>query len=207
MFIYVSLTQSHPDRHQVNRPNRHSPVASAWILAAAVVALTAPQAISAQAVQASQSATVSQWLAEAHIEIVYDRPVARGREVWGSLVPWNEVWTPSANLALQLKTSADMMFAGQHLPAGDYSVWLEPRPSGAWRVLVHESLMVAHNVIPEDGWVLEAEVTPRSAEHMEALAVYFFNADRREGTLDIHWSTLALRIPLQVPEPGGQDPR
>lgn len=156
---------------------------------------------SAQTIQASQSATVSQWIADAHFEIVYDRPVARDREVWGALVPWNEVWTPSANLALQLRVNRGVLLAGQSLPAGAYSVWLEPKESGAWRLLVHRDLEVAHNVVPSDGWVLEAAIEPRrDADHMEALAAYFSDADYREGALDLHWGTTALRIPIAVPE-------
>lgn len=169
-------------------------------LAAAAI-LFADGPLSGQAIQASQSATVSQWIADAHFEIAWDRPVARDREIWGALVPWNEVWTPSANLALQLRVNREVLFAGQSLPAGAYSVWLEPRESGAWHLLVHRELEVAHNVVPRDGWVLEASIEPRrDADHMEALAAYFSDADYREGALDLHWGTTALRIPIEVPE-------
>ncbi|WP_405282857.1 DUF2911 domain-containing protein [Gaopeijia maritima] len=169
----------------------------------AVAALLAAGPVSGQAIQASQSATVSQWIADAHFEITYDRPVARDREIWGALVPWNEVWTPSANLALQLRVNRGVLLAGQTLPAGAYSVWLEPKAGGAWRLLVHRDLEVAHNVVPSDGWVLEAAIEPRrDADHMEALAAYFSDADYREGALDLHWGTTALRIPIEVPEGG-----
>ncbi len=161
--------------------------------------LLLPASARAQAVQASQSATVSQWIAEAHFEVEYDRPVARDREIWGGLVPWNEVWTPSANLALKLEISRDVMLAGQPLAAGNYSLWLEPRENGSWRLLLNDALTVAHNVIPEDGWVFEAELMPRRADHMEALAAYFSDADGREGALDIHWGSTAIRIPILVP--------
>lgn len=152
-----------------------------------------------QSVQASQSATVSQWIAEAHFEVTYDRPVARDREIWGALVPWAEIWTPSANLALKLEISSDVILAGQAVAAGEYSLWLEPRATGSWRLLLNEEPTVAHNVIPEDGWVLDVAIAPRRADHMEALAVYFSDADRREGALDIHWGTTAIRVPIQVP--------
>ncbi len=156
--------------------------------------------VGAQAIQASQSATVSQAIAEARFEIAYDRPVARGRELFGVLVPWNEVWTPSANLALRFSVSREVRLAGEVVAAGDYSLWLEPRAAGPWRLLLHGESRVAHNVVPTDGWRLEVEIEPRSdADHMEALAVYFSNANYREGALDIHWGTTALRIPIEVP--------
>lgn len=177
------------------------PPALRWIAAASVAFVAAPPA-TAQTVQASQSATVSQWIADAHFEIAYDRPVARGRTLFGELVPWDSVWTPSANLALRLSVNRDVVVAGQPLAAGDYSVWLEPRERGTWRVLVNREPRVAHAAVPEAGWVLDVAIEPRrDADHMEALAAYFSDADYREGALDLHWGTTALRIPLEVPPP------
>lgn len=170
-----------------------------WTLPALIALLAIPGSACAQSVQPSQSATVSQWIAEALFEVTYDRPVARDREIWGALVPWDEIWTPSANLALKLEISSDVILAGQAVAAGEYSLWLEPRATGSWRLLLNQELTVAHNVIPEDGWVLDVEIAPRQADHMEALAVYFSDADLREGALDIHWGTTAIRVPIQVP--------
>lgn len=170
-------------------------------IAPVAAALLAAAPASSQAVQASQSATVSQWIADAHFEIAYDRPVARDRAIFGGLVPWDEVWTPSANLALQLSVSRDVLVGGEPLPAGAYSVWLEPRESGPWRFLVNRDPEVAHAAIPEDGWVLDLLVEPRrNVDHMEALAAYFSDADYREGALDLHWGTTVVRVPLMVPE-------
>lgn len=144
---------------------------------------------------------MSQWIAEAQFEIAYDRPVARGRALFGELVPWDRVWTPSANLALRLTVNRDVVVAGEPLPAGAYSVWIEPRERASWRFLVNREAEVAHAVVPDDGWVLEAEIEPRrDVDHMEALAAYFSDADGREGALDLHWGTFDLRIPLSVPE-------
>ena len=157
--------------------------------------------LSGQAVQASQSAEVAQWIAEARFEVELDRPVARGRDLFGALVPWDEVWTPSANLALRFAVSADVLLAGETLAAGSYSLWLEPRPNGPWRVLLHPDALVAHNVVPDGGWALELMIEPRrDADHMEALGAYFSNANYREGAFDIHWGTTVLRIPIEVPE-------
>ncbi len=167
------------------------------------LALTTAAACSGQTIAPSQSATVTQWIADAHFELAYDRPVARDRELFGALVPWNEIWTPSANLALRLTVNRDVVVAGQPLAAGAYSVWLEPRAQGPWRFLVNREAQVAHAAVPDGGWVLEAEIEPRrGVDPMEALAVYFSDADYREGALDIHWGTTALRIPLLVPEGG-----
>ncbi|HVE35157.1 MAG TPA: DUF2911 domain-containing protein, partial [Gemmatimonadaceae bacterium] len=50
----------------------------------------------------SQLGVVSQTIAGTRVEIMYRRPVARGRDLFGSLVAWGRVWTPSADTAARL---------------------------------------------------------------------------------------------------------
>ena len=49
------------------------------------------------AIKPSQHGSVSQQVAGTTITIEYDRPVARGRELFGALVPYDHVWCPGAN--------------------------------------------------------------------------------------------------------------
>jgi len=48
-------------------------------------------------VKASQHGSVTQQIADATITIEYDRPVARGRDLFGALVPYDRVWCPGAS--------------------------------------------------------------------------------------------------------------
>ena len=48
-------------------------------------------------VKASQSGSVSQTVANTEIVVTYDRPVARGRELFGGIVAYGEIWNPGAN--------------------------------------------------------------------------------------------------------------
>lgn len=67
----------------------------------------------------------------ARVEVSYSRPARRGRTIFGVVVPWNQVWRTGANAATQLTTSADLMFGTTLLPAGKYTLWTLPTPSGA----------------------------------------------------------------------------
>src|SRR5262245_13744253 len=53
----------------------------------------------AQNPRPSQHGSVSQQIADTKITIDYNRPVARGREIFGKLVRWGEVWCPGADQA------------------------------------------------------------------------------------------------------------
>lgn len=54
---------------------------------------------SAHAQQASQHGSVAQTVNRTVITLEYDRPVARGRELFGGIVDWDAIWTPGANVA------------------------------------------------------------------------------------------------------------
>jgi len=155
------------------------------------------------AVVASQGASVSQNLAQAQITIVYNRPVARGREIFGSLVPWGKVWHPGANDATYLRTTADILFGGQHLPAGSYSMWTIPNPE-EWTIILHRDWDVFHLPYPGDeGVELRVTAIPQPAEHMETMAFYFPVADGRKGTLAFHWGETRVEIPIEAPSAEG----
>ena len=82
--------------------------------------------------QISPPDTLRARIGTANIEIAYSRPLKRGRAIFGSnIVPWNQVWRTGANAATQFTTSADLMFGGTVIPAGKYTLWTLPTPTGA----------------------------------------------------------------------------
>ena len=67
----------------------------------------------------------SGWLARGSISCTA-RPVARGRELFGALVPWGRIWTPSADSAARITLSTPIEVNGSRLAAGTYSIWTIP---------------------------------------------------------------------------------
>ncbi|MGH7535091.1 MAG: DUF2911 domain-containing protein, partial [Gemmatimonadales bacterium] len=67
----------------------------------------------------------------AHLLVDYGRPHKRGREIFGGLVPWDQVWRTGANSATQLTTDQDLTMGGQKVPAGTYTLWTLPAREGA----------------------------------------------------------------------------
>lgn len=61
-----------------------------------------------------------------NITIKYGSPSVRGREIWGGLVPFNEVWRAGANDATTIETDKDLTIQGLKLPAGKYSFFVIP---------------------------------------------------------------------------------
>jgi Protein of unknown function (DUF2911) len=172
------------------------------VLAVAAVGLLAGAGISAQEtapkVKPSQHGTVSQRIADTTITVDYNRPVARGRELFGKLVPYGRVWCPGADDCTTIELSTRVMFEGQELPAGKYSVWTEPGPE-KWIVIFNKQANVFHTRYPAGQDALRLEVTPRTGSHMETLAFYFPAVDGHKGELALHWGTVVVPMKLEVP--------
>lgn len=60
------------------------------------------------------------------IRVFYNRPFKKGREIFGSLVPYDEVWRTGANEATTFETNKDLLIEGRTLKQGKYSLWTIP---------------------------------------------------------------------------------
>ena len=62
--------------------------------------------------------------------IDYGQPHARGREIFGALVPFGEVWRLGANWATSLTLDVNMRIGDLDVPRGLYTLFLLPREDG-----------------------------------------------------------------------------
>jgi DUF2911 family protein len=80
-----------------------------------------------KAARPSPAAKASCVLADAKtITVDYSSPRAKGRKIYGGLVPYGEVWRTGANEATTFVTTADVMVGGRHVPAGSYTIFTIP---------------------------------------------------------------------------------
>ena len=61
------------------------------------------------------------------ITIDYGQPHARGREIFGGLVPYGKVWRLGANWATRLTLDFDVRFGALDVPRGEYTLFMLPR--------------------------------------------------------------------------------
>ncbi len=64
------------------------------------------------------------------ITIDYGQPHARGRAIFGELVPYGEVWRLGANWATRLTLDFDVRFGDLTVPRGEYTLFMLPRETG-----------------------------------------------------------------------------
>jgi Protein of unknown function (DUF2911) len=152
----------------------------------------------AQAPRPSQHGSVAQDIAATRVTIEYNRPVARGRTLFGALVPWGKVWCPGADTCTSMALSTDVQVNGQKLAAGTYSVWATPGER-QWTIIFNRAHPVFHTRYDEAQDVLRVTVTPREGQHMETLTFYFPLVDGRRAELALHWGTVVVPLQIDVP--------
>jgi Protein of unknown function (DUF2911) len=161
-----------------------------------------PGAASAQAIRKSQLASITQMVGSTRIEIVYRRPVARGRALFGRLVPWGEVWSPSSDTAATISVSTPVRVNGEHLAAGTYSLWAIPQPD-VWTLIFSAPHPVFHLAYPQGRDALRVRVASRTGEHMETLAFYFPLVDADSAVLNLHWGKTVVPLSIRSGERPG----
>jgi hypothetical protein len=175
------------------------------ILAPAALSLAATgSTVSAQGYPFSQRGSVTQMVAFTEISVQYGRPVARGRALFGALVPWDSIWHPGADSATRIRFSHDVLLEGKPLRAGEYSLWLIPRETKPWTLIVSRAAHVFHKPYPGARYeVLRIDVTPAQVSPVESFAIYFPKVLRDEAVMRLHWGTTAVSVQVRAPfKPG-----
>lgn len=164
-----------------------------WAAAALGLALPNP---AASQIRGSERGSVSQTLDGTTLTVDYARPVARGRDLFGGIVPWNVVWTPGANWATTLETNRDVRLNGVDVPAGKYSVWMIPRPE-EWTLTLNPNAEIFHFVKPDSGAdQIHVAVRPEESHHAEMLTWSFPQVRGDAAVLAMSWGTTT--VPVQV---------
>ena len=169
---------------------------------AALALATIPSGLSAQessAPRASQHGTVSQTVNETTISVDYDRPVARGRELYGGIIDWDVVWTPGANRATWIEFSTPVTVMQQAIDAGRYGIWLVPHELEPWELVLVRDWDTHHSFFPRESEATRVPVQTEAGAHMETLALYFPTVGPYQTELRIHWGATVLPIAIAVP--------
>ena len=101
------------------------------------VLLSASPLVAQEKKRVSPHETVNATIGDAKITIVYGRPYTKDpktgekRKIWGGLVPYGKVWRLGADEATLLTTDKEIMIGGTAVPAGTYSLFLQPEEAAA----------------------------------------------------------------------------
>src|SRR2546421_10271219 len=150
----------------------------------------------------SQHGSVTQRVGTTDIAISYNRPVARGRTLFGDdgVVHWGRMWHPGADSATMISFSKAVTIEGHALAAGRYTLWTIPaQPPQQWTVIFNRGTDVWHTNYPgESKDELRVQVTPETGAQMEVLAYYFPVVALDSAVLRLHWGTMVVPVRIRT---------
>lgn len=104
-----------------------------------IVLFAAIQWMTSNTKKNSPEETIVQTINDTDFEIFYCRPYKKGRDIFGNLVPYGEVWRTGANEATTFSVSKPVNFGGKQLPAGKYTLWTIPGQD-SWKVILNSQM-------------------------------------------------------------------
>src|SRR5690606_5240210 len=140
---------------------------------------------------------VAQEVAGARIDITYRRPVARGREIFGGLVPFGRVWTPSADSSAVFTVTAPIEVNGAHHPAGSYGNRALP-DAASWTIIFSRDPLVFHLRYPQNRDALRIMASPEEGEHVETLQFDFPLVDADSAVLRLRWGRTSVPMTIRA---------
>jgi hypothetical protein len=137
--------------------------------------------------------TVQATVGAAAITIDYGRPRRRGREIFGGIVPFGEVWRTGANAATGFTTDRDLTIGGAAVPAGSYTLWTLPTPDGATLIVNRQTGQWGTDYQEAEDLV---RVPMRRRTLAEPVETFTISVDP-SGLLSLHWDRTAWDIEIK----------
>ncbi|MGA2101459.1 MAG: DUF2911 domain-containing protein [Candidatus Sulfotelmatobacter sp.] len=146
----------------------------------------------------SQHALVTQRIGVTDITINYHRPLANGRQIWGKLVPYGQVWRAGANENTTITFTDPVTIEGQALDKGTYGLHMIPGENQWTVIFSKDSTSWGSFSYKQDQDALRVNVKPQTAESHDALA-YDFNDVKPDSTVvTMSWDKVAVPFKVQV---------
>jgi hypothetical protein len=145
---------------------------------------------------ASPKGIITQVVGNTKIEIEYERPLSRKRQIFGDLVPWNKVWRTGAGPCTKIKLDKPVIIEGQKVPAGSYSLFTIPNPE-KWIVIINAdtTLYGSYGYDPLKD-IARFVVTPRLSErYYEALTI---DIDLLQSNAKLYLSWTNIQIGFNI---------
>jgi hypothetical protein len=166
----------------------------------AIAAVVTSSFAQIKAPQPSPEASIKQAVGLSDVEIVYSRPGAKGRTVFGDLVPFGEVWRTGANSSTKITLSDKVMLGGKEVPAGTYALYTLPGQD-EWTVIVHKYL---------ENWgaggydqtqdLTRFTVKPiKTGDTYETFTIDFSNFTTSTAMLNMMWENTKISFEIKTP--------
>lgn len=150
---------------------------------------------------ASPFGKVQQTVGLTEVSVEYSRPSAKGRNIFGNLVPFGKTWRTGANANTIITFGTDVTIGGKTLPKGEYALFVAPKPD-SWDVYFYTD---TNNWGLPEKWneekiAVKTTVKPIALSNfVETFTVGIGGLDNDFGHIDISWEKTLVSVKFEVP--------
>ena len=147
--------------------------------------------------QPSPHGEVEQIIGLTEVEVEYSRPSAKGRPIFGDLVPYNKLWRTGANLNTTIEFSGPVKFGDQAVDKGKYSLFTIPG-EGGWVIYLNKNVELwGEEDFKEEEVVATLKAEARSSSELtETFTIEFADLKGDNGNLVLRWEKTVVTIPI-----------
>ncbi len=151
--------------------------------------------------QPSPKSVLTQVVGLTDVTVEYSRPSAKGRIVFGDLVPFGKVWRTGANANTTVSFSDDVVINGATLKKGKYALYTLPK-ADMWEVIFYST---TDNWGTPENWdekkvMVSTNVDPIAlGNNVETFSIGINNINNDGATLDIAWEKTMVSVKFSVP--------
>lgn len=131
-------------------------------------------------------------LGEAHVLIRWGAPSVRGRQIWGELVPYDNIWRTGADTSTYMITDAPLKIGENTLPAGKYSIFTLPTRN-EWTLILNSTwIQWGSFEYDESTDVLRVNVVPEDLSESTEMLTFFIESDG----FGYVWEKKKVKVPV-----------
>lgn len=150
--------------------------------------------------RSSPEKSVAQKVGYTHVNLNWSSPAVRGRQIWGDIVPHNDLWRVGANAATTVEFSTDVTIDNKKVSKGKYAMFLIPNQYAKWTLVLnsdHEQWGGYNYDKSKD--VLRCEILPKKRTFIaEDLTLSISQHSFIHGAITVSWEFLDIEIPFET---------
>lgn len=151
--------------------------------------------------QPSPKSVLNQVVGLTDVTVEYSRPSAKGRVVFGDLVPFGKLWRTGANANSTVSFSEDVVINGTTVKKGKYAIFTLPK-ADMWEIILYTT--TDNWGLPENYDVNKVAVSLNVDpvvlnNNVETFTIGINNLTNDSATLDISWEKTMVSMKFEVP--------
>ena len=132
------------------------------------------------------------------VEVHYSSPSVQDREIWGNIVPYDQIWRAGANENTTISFSTEVMVGGKKVMPGTYGLHMIPTEND-WTIILNEDHEAWGSYFYDESQdAARMTVTPQKHGHAEWLSYVVLDRGADNVTLALMWDNATVPIPIEV---------